>query len=124
MTQPPGQIPTTDVREADRRLREGEPAPLVVDVREPNEFAAVRLDQGVTLLPMSEFATRWQDLPRDRPLLLMCASGGRSAAATAHLLRNGFADVTNVAGGITDWERAGLPVRKGAVQPGEGVLES
>ncbi len=124
MTQPPGQIPTIDVREADRRLREGEPAPLVVDVREPNEFAAVRLDQGVTLLPMSEFATRWQDLPRDRPLLLMCASGGRSAAATAHLLRNGFADVTNVAGGITDWERAGLPVRKGAVQPGEGVLES
>ncbi len=124
MTQPPGQIPTIDVREADRRLREGEPAPLVVDVREPNEFAAVRLDQGVTLLPMSEFATRWQELPRDRPLLLMCASGGRSAAATAHLLRNGFADVTNVAGGITDWERAGLPVRKGAVQPGEGVLES
>jgi len=124
MTQPPGQIPTIDVREADRRLREGEPAPLVVDVREPNEFAAVRLDQGVTLLPMYEFATRWQDLPRDRPLLLMCASGGRSAAATAHLLRNGFADVTNVAGGITDWERAGLPVRKGAVQPGEGVLES
>ncbi len=124
MTQPPGQIPTIDVREADRRLREGEPAPLVVDVREPNEFAAVRLDQGVTLLPMSEFATRWQDLPRERPLLLMCASGGRSAAATAHLLRNGFADVTNVAGGITDWERAGLPVRKGAVQPGEGVLES
>ena len=124
MTQPPGQIPTIDVREADRRLREGEPAPLVVDVREPNEFAAVRLDQGVTLLPMSEFATRWQDLPRDRPLLLMCASGGRSAAATAHLLRNGFADVTNVAGGITDWERAGLPVRKGAVLPGEGVLES
>ena len=123
MTQPPGQIPTIDVREADRRLREGEPAPLVVDVREPNEFAAVRLDQGVTLLPMSEFATRWQDLPRDRPLLLMCASGGRSAAATAHLLRNGFADVTNVAGGITDWERAGLPVRKGAVQPGEGALE-
>lgn len=124
MTQPPGQIPTVDVREADRRLREGEPAPLVVDVREPNEFAAVRLEQGVTLLPMSEFATRWQDLPRERPLLVMCASGGRSAAATAHLLRHGFADVTNVAGGITDWERAGLPVRKGAVQPGEGVLES
>ncbi len=124
MTQRPGPILTIDVREADRRLREVAPAPLVVDVREPNEFAAVRLDQGVTLLPMSEFATRWQDLPRDRPLLLMCASGGRSAAATAHLLRNGFADVTNVAGGITDWERAGLPVRKGAVQPGEGVLES
>lgn len=129
MKQPPPTstptIPTIDVREADRRRREGAggggAAPLVVDVREPNEFAAVRLE-GVALLPMSTFATRFEELPRDRPLLVMCASGSRSAAATAHLLRNGWTDVTNVAGGITEWERAGLPVIRGAVTPGEGDL--
>jgi rhodanese-related sulfurtransferase len=55
-------------------------------------------------------------------LLIMCASGSRSAAATAHLLRNGWTDVTNVAGGITDWERAGLPVVRGPVTPAEGDL--
>jgi rhodanese-related sulfurtransferase len=71
---------------------------------------------------MSEFASRWQELPRDRPLLVMCASGGRSAAATAFLVRNGYEDVANVAGGIVDWERAGLPVRKGPPEPGEGTL--
>ncbi len=121
MTQPPTSVPTIDVREADRRLREAQPAPLVIDVREPNEFAAVRLDD-VALVPMSEFAVRWADLPRDRPLLVMCAAGGRSAAATAHLLRNGYTDVANVAGGITEWERAGLPVRRGPVEPAEGAL--
>jgi rhodanese-related sulfurtransferase len=114
-------IPTIDVREADRRRREEAGRPLVVDVREPNEFAAVRLE-GVALVPMSTFATRFEELPRDRPLLLMCAAGSRSAAATAHLLRNGWTDVTNVAGGITDWERAGLPVVRGPVTPGEGDL--
>jgi rhodanese-related sulfurtransferase len=121
LNQPPPGIPTVDVHEADRRLREGRPAPLVVDVREPHEFDAVRLD-GAALVPMSQFASRWQDLPRDRPLLLMCASGSRSAAATAHLARNGFADVANVAGGITDWQRAGLPVRSGPATAGEGDL--
>ncbi len=118
-------IPTIDVREADRRRREGAGAsfapPLIVDVREPNEFAAVRLD-GVALVPISTFATRFEELPRDRPLLVMCAAGSRSAAATAHLLRNGWTDVTNVAGGITDWERAGLPVLRGPIALGEGDL--
>ena len=125
--QPPATptIPTIDVTEADRRRREGGGAsaggPLVVDVREPNEFAAVRLER-VALVPMSTFATRFEELPRDRPLLLMCAAGSRSAAATAHLIRNGWTDVTNVAGGITEWEKAGLPVVRGPVASGEGDL--
>lgn len=114
-------IATIDVREADRRRREDAGRPLIVDVREPNEFADVRLE-GVALVPMSTFATRFEELPRDRPLLVMCAAGSRSAAATAHLLRNGWTDVTNVAGGITEWERAGLPVLRGPVTPGEGDL--
>lgn len=115
-------VPTVDVREADRRRREAEDAPLVVDVRERNEFESVRLEDGVALVPLSEFQRRWEELPRDRPLLVMCAAGGRSAAATAWLVRNGFTDVANVAGGITEWERAGLPVRRGPVAPGEGEL--
>jgi rhodanese-related sulfurtransferase len=115
-------IPTIDVREAERRRREESPTPLVVDVREASEFTAVRLEDGVALVPLSEFGERFQELPRDRPLLMMCAGGTRSAAATAHLLRNGYTDVVNVAGGIKDWEASGLPVRRGPVQPGEGGL--
>jgi rhodanese-related sulfurtransferase len=114
-------VPTIDVTEADRRRR-SEAAPLVVDVREPNEFEAVRLESGVALLPLSTFQQRWQELPRDRPLLVMCASGGRSAAATAWLVRNGYTDVANVAGGMNEWQKAGLPVRRGPVATGEGDL--
>jgi rhodanese-related sulfurtransferase len=95
---------------------------VTVDVREANEFADVRLPEDVVLLPLSQFAARFEELPRDRPLLLMCAGGTRSAAATGHLLRNGYGDVVNVAGGINDWQAAGLPVKHGPVEPGEGEL--
>ena len=114
-------VPTVDVTEADRRRR-AEPPPLVVDVREPNEFEAARLESGVALFPLSTFQQRWQELPRDRPLLIICASGGRSAAATAWLVRNGYTDVANVAGGMNEWQKAGLPVRRGTVTAGEGEL--
>jgi rhodanese-related sulfurtransferase len=121
--QPTQGLPAVDVQEANRRRAAGDAdKPLIVDVREPNEFAAVRVE-GVALIPMSRFADEMTNLPKDRPLLIMCASGNRSAAATAHLLRNGFTDVANVTGGITEWERAGLPVRRGPVTPGEGDLE-
>jgi len=121
--QPNPGLPSVDVHEANRRRTAADVGtkPLIVDVREPNEFAAVRLDD-VVLVPMSSFAERMDTLPRDRPLLIMCAAGSRSAAVTAHLLRNGFTDVANVTGGITEWERAGLPVRRGPVAAGEGDL--
>jgi rhodanese-related sulfurtransferase len=123
MSQGPQGIPTIDVAEADRRRRE-DPGALVVDVREMSEFEAVRLEDGVALVPLSQFGDRWEELPRERPLMVICAGGGRSAAAASHLLRNGYTDVVNVAGGMIDWERRGLPVRKGPVTPGEGDLKT
>lgn len=119
MSQPTA-IPTVDVREVERRLREDDVPPLVVDVRETDEHIAARLESGAILMPMSAFVARMDELPRDRPLLMLCASGNRSSAATAHLLRNGWSDVANVAGGIIDWQRAGFPVRRGPIAPDEG----
>lgn len=117
----PGPLPTIDVTEAERRLREDPDPPLLVDVREPNEFGAVRAP-GAVLLPTSTFTTRIGELPTNRPLLVICHVGGRSAAVTGFLIRGGRTDVTNVAGGMEAWERAGLPVRSGPVKPGEGAL--
>jgi rhodanese-related sulfurtransferase len=122
MTQPQGAIPAVDAAEAaDRLSRADAPKPLLVDVRELDEFRAVRIE-GAALLPMSSFAERHAELPKDRPLLVMCAGGTRSAAATAFLLRGGWTDVVNVEGGITAWQRQGLPVRHGDPAPGEGDL--
>jgi rhodanese-related sulfurtransferase len=128
MTQPAGTIPAIAVTEAATRLEPASGAggadgagPILVDVREPNELADVRV-HGAAHFPMSTFAARFNDLPKDRPLLLLCASGSRSAAATAFLIRNGWTDVVNVMGGIGAWQRAGLPVRHGPIEPGEGGI--
>jgi rhodanese-related sulfurtransferase len=122
MTQPQGAIPAVDAAEAaDRLNRADAPKPLLVDVREIDEFHDVRVE-GAALIPMSSFAERYADLPKDRPLLVMCAGGTRSAAATGFLLRSGWTDVVNVDGGITAWQRLGLPVRRGTPEPGEGDL--
>ena len=116
-------LPSIDVAEAERRLREDPARPLLVDVREPSEFADVRAP-GAVLVPMSEFAARAGELPRDRPLMVVCHLGGRSAAAAGFLIRSGRSDVVNVTGGMDAWERGGLPVVRGAPASGEGDLPS
>ena len=125
MTLPP--IPAIDVLEAERRRRapaaEGSEAPLLVDVREPWEFAEVRAED-VVLLPTSTLPPRLAELPQDRELLFICRSGGRSGQAVAYLRSQGRQDVWNVEGGMLAWERAGLPVKTGPPEPGEGDLQS
>ena len=114
--------PSMSVTEAaDRLAAASEPPPLLVDVREMSEFEMMRVP-GAVLVPLSGFTTRFEELPHDRPLLLLCAVGGRSARATEFLRANGYPDATNVSGGITAWNAAGLPVRTGPVGPGEGDL--
>jgi rhodanese-related sulfurtransferase len=114
-------VPTIDVLEADRRLREDPDGPILLDVREVGEFVVVRAP-GAALIPTSTFMTRVAELPVDRPLLVVCHVGGRSAAVAGHLIRTGRTDVVNVAGGMDAWEKAGLPVRRGPLEPGEGDL--
>ncbi len=119
----PNRIPTVTAAEAHQRLAAAGEAvpPLLVDVREPNEIVQVRA-ADVAVMPMSTFMLRYRELPTDRPLLMICRSGGRSAQATAFLLANGWTDVANVAGGMLSWEQAGLSVRRGPLAPGEGDL--
>ncbi len=114
-------ITTIDVREAERRLREDPARPLLIDVREASEFATVRAPDAV-LMPTSTFAARISELPVDRPLMVVCHVGGRSAAVTGFLARAGRTDVVNVAGGMEAWEAAGLPIRHGPPAPGEGSI--
>jgi rhodanese-related sulfurtransferase len=115
-------IPGIDVTETAARLEGGEPGgPLLVDVREPDELRAARVE-GAVHLPISVFPRRCTELPQDRQILVICATGNRSAAVTAFLLRNGWPDVHNVEGGITAWRRSGFAVKSGPIEPGEGDL--
>jgi rhodanese-related sulfurtransferase len=118
----PSVAPRDAAAEVDAALgSDGAAAPLIVDVREADEFAAERI-AGVVLVPLSQFVARHQEIPRDRPLLMVCQSGSRSASATMYLLQAGWTDVRNVTGGMTAWNQAGLPVRTGQPDPGEGDL--
>ena len=116
-------IPTIDVLEAERRLREDPDGPILLDVRETNEFEEMRAP-GAVLVPTSMFMTRVDEIPADRPLMVVCHLGGRSAAVAGFQIRAGRTDVVNVAGGMDAWERAGLPLRRGPVDPGEGDFQT
>lgn len=73
----------------------------IIDVRSPDEFADGAYP-GARNIPVSVLVNRLADVgPKDKPVVVYCASGGRSAVAQQILKANGFADVTN-AGGLED----------------------
>jgi rhodanese-related sulfurtransferase len=76
--------------------------PLLVDVREPWEFAYCRID-GSLSIPLSELARRRDELPHERPLVMVCHHGQRSQHAAMLLTGAGFAQVHNLRGGVESW---------------------
>ena len=78
----------------------GEPdAPFVLDVRTPGEWEQRHID-GSTNIPLSRLAERLNDIPRNRPVVAMCAGGYRSSIAASLLQRAGFTRVSELTGGI------------------------
>ena len=94
------------VAEADD-LREA--GALMLDVREPSEWATGHIE-GATLISLGELEARLDELRSDRDIVVVCRSGNRSAQGRDILLAAGFPSVTSMAGGMTDWIAAGLPV--------------
>ena len=90
----------------------GPQPPVCVDVRSPSERTAKHI-KGSIAMPLSRMQQEMKDLPADRPVLVHCAGGYRSSIAASLLQRSGFAHVSEIAGGITAWENAGLPVELG-----------
>jgi rhodanese-related sulfurtransferase len=97
------------VAEAERMREAGD---LILDVREPAEWAAGHIP-GATLISLGDLTARLGELPRDRTIVVVCRSGNRSAQGRDTLLAAGFSAVTSMAGGMTDWVSAGLPVTRG-----------
>ena len=88
-------------------LRSGEVT--VIDVREESEWDAGHLP-GVVNIPLGTLPRRLAEIPADRPVVLHCQGGGRSAIAASLLQANGIHDAANLAGGFRAWKAAGLPV--------------
>jgi adenylyltransferase/sulfurtransferase len=77
----------------------------VVDIREPNEYAAAHIP-GVMFLPLSEMQLRLEELDPAKPYYFHCRSGGRSLKLVQFLKQHGFEHVKSVAGGIHAWADA------------------
>ena len=75
---------------------------MLVDVREPAEFAIAHID-GATLLPMQTIPQQLASLPRDKEIILHCHHGMRSEMAGNFLLAQGFPRVSHMVGGIDRW---------------------
>lgn len=76
----------------------------LIDVRQPEEYAVSNL--GGKLIPLSLISQHLNDLPEDRPIVMQCRSGGRSAVAQEIALRyNADLEVYNLKGGILAWKK-------------------
>jgi glyoxylase-like metal-dependent hydrolase (beta-lactamase superfamily II)/rhodanese-related sulfurtransferase len=82
--------------------------PQLVDVRTTREWNEAHID-GAVNLPLSQLPERLEELPANRPLIVHCASGYRSAIATSLLQREGLPQVANLVGGLAAWTSAQLP---------------
>jgi rhodanese-related sulfurtransferase len=83
--------------------------PLLVDIRNPREWAAKHIDGSVNV-PLNHLQERIAEIPRDRRIAVHCAGGYRSSIAASILHQYGITNLIEMAGGLAAWDAAKLPV--------------
>jgi rhodanese-related sulfurtransferase len=86
----------------------------LLDVREPDEYRGeLGHVAAAALVPLATLPAAARGLPRDRPIVAICRSGGRSGRAAIELAALGFSRVASLRGGMTAWNARGLPIERG-----------
>jgi rhodanese-related sulfurtransferase len=104
-------LPSLNAMELSEKLKNGK-RPLVVDVRQPEEFREGHI-AGSKLIPLRELGKRINELPRDKEIICVCATGNRSRSATKLLVGAGYS-AFDMKGGIFMWRRSRMPLKKGS----------
>ncbi len=104
-----GSVPTIDVQELQEKLA-GDPQPYLLDVREPAEFGQYRI-AGANLIPLGDLSSRLEELPKDREIVCICATGERSISAVRQLIDAGYSALS-LKDGMIAWFKARLPILK------------
>lgn len=78
----------------------------LIDVRTPEEVAQGVID-GAVHIPLHLLPLRAADIPQDKPVVMYCRSGARSAQACSFMASKGFSNMHNLSGGIMAWARSG-----------------
>jgi hydroxyacylglutathione hydrolase len=111
-------LKSVGIESAQDRWRSG--SALVIDVRSSLEYRHGHIP-GAMHVPAGKLLGALDRVPRDRPLMVHCAGGGRSAAAASALMSRGYENVEDVTGGFDAWEAAGNPVETGLTTKAESV---
>lgn len=107
-SQPTASVPAEiSVQEAYQLYQKGDT--FFLDVREPSEWDEYHAPNS-TLIPLGELATRVNEVPKDKRIVVVCRSGNRSQEGAAILKQAGFANVSSMAGGLKTWRSSGYPV--------------
>jgi hydroxyacylglutathione hydrolase len=107
---------TPEVREVGiAALADRAPDTLLLDVREPDEYALGHVP-GAVNLPQAELASRLDEVPRDRPVQVICQGGYRSLRSAQFLAQSGYRAVVSVQGGTAAWQASGHPVDRGTIR--------
>jgi thioredoxin len=98
---------------------------LFVDVRTPGEVARGHIPEATAVdINDSRFEERLERIQKDRPIFVYCASGARSSAAAELMIRKGFTEVFELAGGIGGWAREGYPIERSDGPPPSNPAEA
>jgi len=103
-------LPSLNALELSEKLKNGK-RPLVVDVRQPEEYRLGHI-AGAKLIPLGDLSKRINELPKDKEIVCVCASGNRSHSATKLLVNAGY-NAFDMKGGMLMWQRTQLPIKKG-----------
>lgn len=101
-------VKNTTPAELQEKVKSKQPV-LILDVRQPEEYAHDGHIKGSRLMPLGTLRNRMNELPKDTPIVCVCRSGARSRTACEQLSREGFEDVANMGGGMIAWKRSRLP---------------
>lgn len=85
---------------------------LLVDVREKDEVAQLAYDvPNIINIPLSIFEEHFTEIPKDKEVVMVCKSGGRSLRAVGFLVNHGYDNVVNMKHGIVRWTQKGFPTK-------------
>jgi rhodanese-related sulfurtransferase len=105
------QVESIGVRELHEKIEQGR-QPFILDVRQPEEYRMGHI-AGATLIPLGQLERRINEVPRDREIVCICASGHRSVPAVQALKAAGYS-ASSMKNGMIAWQLARYPVDKGA----------
>lgn len=103
-------VPTLSALELQEKLKNGK-QPFLLDVRQPEEFRSGHI-AGAKLIPLGEMSHRFHEVPKDREIVCICASGHRSVPAASKLMAAGYT-ASSMKNGMAAWQMAKFPIKKG-----------